>query len=254
MSNERLRAAILSSDLDIATIATRVGVDPKTIEKWINGRAPHRRNKYALASILNRDVAYLWADEQSTAETTAIGQAELIALYPHRNGVPNTSWTDLYGRATMCLDLLGYSSFWLSEDPSFLRIIHEKSESGANVRLLLGDPESAAVAQRGADEGIHGAMASKIRNALVNYDRNHLFGLPGVEFRVHGTVLYNSIYRGDDELLVNPHVHGVGAYLAPVLHLRRLPQGTMFATYAESFERVWAEARPVTSSTDVGEG
>ncbi|MFI6979960.1 XRE family transcriptional regulator [Embleya sp. NPDC050154] len=251
MSNERLRAAILRSDFDLSTIATRVGVDPKTIEKWVAGRAPHRRNKYALASVLGCDVSYLWADEQGAEATTAMGQAELVSLYPHRSVVPNRVWTDLYERAVENLDVLVYAGFWLSEDPLFLRIVREKAQRGANVRLLLGDPNGESVAQRGADEGIGDAMASKIRNALVNYTK--LFGLPGVEFRVHNTVLYNSIYRADDELLVNTHVHGVGAYLAPVLHIRRLPQGTMFATYAESFERVWSDARPLSSPTDLGD-
>jgi len=252
VSNERLRAAILSSDLELSTIATRVGVDPKTIEKWVAGRAPHRRNKYALAAILGREVSYLWTDEQDTAETVALGQAELVTLYPHRSVAPSSAWTDLYGRAVEKLDLLVYAGFWLSEDPLFFRIVREKSEAGVAVRFLLGDPESEVVAQRGADEGIGAAMAAKIRNALVNYTK--LFELPGVEFRVLRTVLYNSIYRADDELLVNTHIHGVGAYLAPVLHIRRLPQGTMFASYAESFERVWADARPLAHPTDFGDG
>ncbi|GCD93765.1 helix-turn-helix domain-containing protein [Embleya hyalina] len=251
MSNERLRAAILSSDLNLATIAARVGVDPKTIEKWVAGRPPHRRNRYALASVLGRDVSYLWADEQSPQATTEVGQAELVSLYPHRSVVPNSAWTDLYSRAIENIDVLVYAGFWLSEDPLFLRIVREKAQAGARVRFLLGDPNSESVAQRGADEGIGDAMASKIRNALVNYTK--LFGLPRVEFRVHGTVLYNSIYRADNELLVNTHVHGVGAYLAPVLHIRRLPQGTMFATYAESIDRVWSEARPLSSPTDFGD-
>ncbi|MDX2817537.1 hypothetical protein PV410_34245 [Streptomyces sp. PA03-5A] len=36
---------------------------------------------------------------------------------------------------------------------------------------------------------------------------------PGVEVRSHDTILYNSIYRFDDDVLVNPHVLG-----APALH------------------------------------
>jgi hypothetical protein len=58
-------------------------------------------------------------------------------------------------------------------------------------------------------------------------------------------VLYNSIYRSDDELLVNTHVFGVGASQAPVLHLRRVAGGSMVTTYIESFELVWSQARPV---------
>jgi hypothetical protein len=59
-------------------------------------------------------------------------------------------------------------------------------------------------------------------------------------------MLYNSIYRTDEELLVNAHVWGVNAYLAPVLHLRRLAGGSLFDTYTGSFEAVWATSRPIS--------
>jgi hypothetical protein len=93
-------------------------------------------------------------------------------------------------------------------------------------------------------------MASKIRNALVNY--GPLFGLPGVEFRLHDTTLYNSIYRADDEMLANGHLYGVGAYMAPVLHIQRVPGGELFDAYAESIERVWETAKPIASPADFG--
>lgn len=72
-----------------------------------------------------------------------------------------------------------------------------------------------------------------------------LLGIPGVEVRTHGTTLYNSLYRADDQLLVNAHVFGVNAYGAPVWHLRRNGDGGMFDTYADSFNCVWNEASPV---------
>ena len=74
--------------------------------------------------------------------------------------------------------------------------------------------------------------------------------LPGVEFRLHGTTLYNSIYRADDEMLANGHLYGVGAYMAPVLHLRRVPGGELFDAYAESVEKAWESARPISSPSD----
>jgi len=52
-------------------------------------------------------------------------------------------------------------------------------------------------------------------------------------------------------MLVNGHLYGVGAYLAPLTHLQRLPGGELFDTYAESVERVWETARPITSPTDL---
>ena len=99
--------------------------------------------------------------------------------------------------------------------------------------------------QRGIDEGIGNAVPTKIRNTIVNL--GSLIGMPGIELRLHGTVLYNSIYRADDQMLVNAHVYGIGAYLAPILQLRQLPGADLFTTYLNSFEAVWATSVPLGS-------
>jgi len=59
--------------------------------------------------------------------------------------------------------------------------------------------------------------------------------------------LYNSIYRADDQLLVNTHIFGTMASNAPVFHLRKIPGGEMANTYLDSFERVWERATPYQS-------
>jgi hypothetical protein len=64
-------------------------------------------------------------------------------------------------------------------------------------------------------------------------------------FRFHKTILYNSIYFGDDQMLVNTHVYGVPAAGNPVWHLRKIPGGEIAATYLGAFERVWETAVPV---------
>ncbi|MGW2772963.1 helix-turn-helix domain-containing protein [Streptomyces olivaceoviridis] len=250
MANERLRGAIVDLGLTLDEVAERLGVAAKTVERWINDpeRKPYRRFQYATASLLKCEVSYLWPDERTSAEVTASGNAELVRLYPHRSVVAPSLWTSLYSKATRQFDVLVYSGFWLTEDASFHRIVKEKSADGVPIRFMLGEPTSAAVAVRGEDEGIGTAMAGKIRNALINY--GPLFGLPGVEFRLHATTLYNSLYRADDELLANGHLYGVGAYMAPVLHLRRVPGGELFDAYAESVERVWETARPISSPAD----
>lgn len=68
--------------------------------------------------------------------------------------------------------------------------------------------------------------------------------LDGVEIRTHGTVLYNSLYRFDDHLLVNGHAYGALAGQSPVLHLKCSPSGEMWQNYMRSFERVWEKAKP----------
>jgi hypothetical protein len=57
-------------------------------------------------------------------------------------------------------------------------------------------------------------------------------------------VLYNLIYRADDQLFVVQRAYGVGIAQAPMLHLEQTNGGDMFATYVESFKRAWAEAEP----------
>ncbi|MER6176408.1 hypothetical protein [Streptosporangium sp. NPDC001681] len=126
-----------------------------------------------------------------------------------------------------------------------MRLFAEKAEAGVRVRILLGDPDSPEVARRGADEGIGDGMAAQIRTALVLY--RPLRQLDSVEIRLHRTVLYNFIYRADDQLLANTHVYGTPAASAPVMHLRKVLGGDMVSTYVDSFEAGWADATPVES-------
>ena len=86
-------------------------------------------------------------------------------------------------------------------------------------------------------------MAAKIRNAIVLY---RPLVTSGVQIRLHSTVLYNSIYRADDEMLINQHIYGIAAAYAPVLHLRRHSDDDVFSTYVASFERVWSSAQPLS--------
>ncbi|GAA3123685.1 hypothetical protein GCM10017687_42270 [Streptomyces echinatus] len=107
----------------------------------------------------------------------------------------------------------------------------------------IGDPDSTNVQQRGAEERFGHGIESRGRLALMHY--RPLAGVPGIEVRTHATTLYNSIYRADDQALVNAHVWGVNAYGAPVRHLRRSGKGGMFDTYTSSFDAVWETATPV---------
>jgi hypothetical protein len=107
---------------------------------------------------------------------------------------------------------------------------------------LFGEPSSQVVADRGEEEGIGDGLLARIRTSL-RYLRAAP-AVPGIEVRLHATILYNSLYRFDDDLLVNMHVYGAPAPQNPVMHLRRVPGGRLFDHYLDSFERVWAQAKP----------
>lgn len=240
MANERLRTALLQRGLTPADLAEHLGVDPKSVERWVGGRIPYRRHRYAVAALLSVDENYLWPDALGPVQRTEASGSELITLYPHRWAVPREAWGMLFDEAEAEIGVLVYSGMFLAADAGLQQLFEEKAAEGVRVRILLGDPDSAAVAERGADEGIDAAMAAKIRNVIVRY---RPMRRAGVEIRLHSTVLYNSIFRADDEMLVNTHVHGVPAGRAPVLHLRRVAGGSMVSTYLDSFDRVWDGAR-----------
>ncbi len=51
-----------------------------------------------------------------------------------------------------------YSGFFLADDTGILRLLAGQAGQGVHIRILLGDADSAAVARRGAEEGIDDAM------------------------------------------------------------------------------------------------
>jgi hypothetical protein len=242
MANERLRAALLSSGRSLDEVAAALSVDRKTLERWIAGRVPYRRHRYGLAALLGLDPAYLWPVDSPT-EASDLALAEVVAVYPVRSTVSNDAWIRLFDQAKQYIDVLVYAGFWLSEDPAIRRLLVRKATDGVQFRFLLGDPKCAQVRQRGLDEGIGSAISAKIANTRHNY--RELMSAAGVKFRQHGTVLYNSIYRADDEMLVNTHLFGAPAHMTPLLHLRRVPGAEFFSGYQDSFERVWATAVPL---------
>ena len=65
MPNERLRATLLERGLTPSALGEELGVDHKTVERWIAGRVPYRKYRYDVASRLGVDEAYLWPDALS---------------------------------------------------------------------------------------------------------------------------------------------------------------------------------------------
>jgi len=240
--NELLRRYLLQAHLREDDVAARLGVDPKTVRRWLNGRVPYPHNRAAIADLVSADEADLWPGASGTL-TARTRPDELGTVYTHRWAIPREVWTRFFASAEREIGILAYSALFLAEDTGILRIFADKGRAGVAVRIALGDPESRSTAERGEEEGIGDALPAKIRDALTLY--RPLVELENVEIRLHQTVLYNSIYRADEQLLVNQHAYGIPAAHAPVFCLRDTGGGEMAALYLESFERVWATAVPL---------
>jgi hypothetical protein len=242
VANERLRSCITGARLTIPDVAEQIGVDPKTVERWIIlGRVPHRSHRWATASLLATDEAYLWPEIADDKRTQAASAAELVTLHPNRGAVPGALWRSLIDGAATHIDVLVFSGLFLPDGyPEVAKLLANTAKQGTKVRLALGDPDSEAVRLRGEEERIGDGLAARVRLSLIYLQ--DAVSASDVEVRFHATTLYNSIYRFDDDMLVNAHVYGAPAAHSPVLHLRRLPGGRLFDHYQASFERVWEQA------------
>lgn len=243
MANERLRAALLERGVTPNDLAAAIEVDAKTIERWITkNRTPYRRHRYAVAAHLKMEESYLWPDALSPEQAAGASESEILHVYPHLWTIPNGLWRRVIETAEEEIGVLVYSGTFLAEDMGIHRAFQAKADAGVRIRLLLGDPDGAEVARHDADEGTDDLMASKIRHALAMV--KPLAAVDSIEVRLHDTILYNSMYIADDQLLVNTHLYSKPASIAPVLHLRRVAGGSLVANYLESYERVWDSATP----------
>jgi transcriptional regulator with XRE-family HTH domain len=244
MANDRLRTAMLAVNLTVDELAAKVGVDPKTAERWISReRVPHRPTRRKITALLRVKELDVWLSLTGDVRP-APDESELVHLYPSRSAITGAGWEALINGVQEAMDVLVFSGAFLVEQYNLVPLIRKKATEGVRFRLLVGDETSPAVIQRAIDEGTPGGLEGRIQ--LMRRYLTDVAGLDGVEVRTHGTVLYNSIYRFDDDLLVNGHAHGALAGQSPVMHLKRLPNGQIWPHYMRSFERTWSEATPET--------
>jgi transcriptional regulator with XRE-family HTH domain len=242
-ANERLRTAMLRTGTTTDDLALCCGVDVKTVERWLSsGRVPHRANRWDAAQRLGADEAWLWP-QAAPPRRDGAAPSELVRLYPDRASVPRELWVRLMDGAREDIAVLVMSgTFFQQTQPKIARCLAEASARGVRVRLCFGDPSCDAVAVRGREEGIGDTLAAKVRSALTYYRQPAAAG--DAEVRLHPCTLYASLFRYDDEIVVNPHAYGEPASANPALHLRRLDGGQVAAHYMSSFERAWDAAKP----------
>ena len=248
--NERLRSVLARRGVSIEELASLCLVDPKTVNRWLGGRRPHRRHRWNVARHLDVDESYLWpapaATERSAPDDTS---HEIVATYQDRASVPRDGWLTLLRNAANQIDVLVFSgTFFAQSNPKVAQMLAERAANGVRIRLCFGDPNGSAVMVRGKEEGIGDTLAAKVRASLTYY--RSLIGLPRCEIRLHDTTLYNSLFRYDQHLMVNPHVWGQPASANPLFRLDRTHAHAWFDHFTAGFEAVWNTSVPWNPATE----
>jgi transcriptional regulator with XRE-family HTH domain len=235
--NETLCRALLQARLTEEDVAAHLQVDPKTVRRWLEGRVPYLRHRWAIAAMLGADETDLWP-QLRTARTRP---DEVVAVYPHRDTVPGDVWLRMLGSAQHEIGILDDAGLPVAADQPVLAALAERAGSGVSMRICLYDPDTSGIAQpAGRLEG-GDAPTGSVREALAIYAPLREKG--EVKIRLHPGIVYSSIYHADDQLLVSQHAYGTPAGSAPVLQLRRAGDGDMVAAYLDAFEHAWASAR-----------
>src|ERR1700730_2626583 len=93
MPNKRLQRAMVTARVGVDYLAEQTGVDPKTVQRWIQGRTPHPRHRLNVALTLGADQEYLWPDQQPAAGNRI---AEGVTAYTHRENMAVDQWWELF--------------------------------------------------------------------------------------------------------------------------------------------------------------
>jgi hypothetical protein len=236
MVNSRLRGAMRDAEMTPARLAEFADVDVKTVHRWLTeDRIPYPITRHRVAHALGHEETYLWPVLLVTDLDNDACVNDISGVWPTRTAIGSEAWHRLFDRATRQLDILIYAGSFLIETLDITEVLRFKAGRGTAIRVLLGDPDSAAVRARADELGLKW-LPERCRTT-ASYLEQAVAGELCV--RNHGTTLYASQFRFDDVLLINTHAHGVWSDHSPVLKLGRT-DGPLFQFYSDAFERVWA--------------
>jgi transcriptional regulator with XRE-family HTH domain len=228
-----------ASGMEVESLARVVGVDPKTVQRWLKGRLPHPRHRWKACDALRRPEDELWPEVSLATASGTHHTSEIISAYARRADVPSQLWSRMLDRAATRIDLLGYAMLFFPEQhPDLPNLLADRCAAGLQVRIALADPDCPEVAARDELEELGGTLPGRIRTTARHFES--ILSTAGVELRYHRVPLYNAVYRFDDQMFVTPYLYKMHGFQHPLLHLKRLAPAGLFEAYAHQFEAIWA--------------
>jgi hypothetical protein len=248
--NEALRQRVREKRLSDRRFADGVGVSLKTVHRWL-ADVDHKvreENARRAGEVLGCTPHDLWPQQYpaSTRDHRPAGWDEpfMPTLYATRSQIPVSLWQQHFANAQHSVDILVFAATFLFDTlDGFVDILVDAAGRGVAVRPLIGDPDAASMILRGEEEDIGEAVIARCRTTvelLAPWATT-----TGLQIRTHQTTLYTSIFRVDDDMLVNFHIYGSPGRNNPVMVFARADEPRLWATFDQAFKRVWDNAKPL---------
>lgn len=241
--NPRLREAMLRGRWTNERLAHAVGVDPKTVNRWVNrGRTPHRSTATRAAAVLGAEAHHLWPDLHRP--TTRALHPEVRQVWTRRADAPLGLWWDLFTGAHHEIDVLCRTGAFLHIHlPDLVGLLRARARAGCMIRIVLTgtrhlpDPDSTRDAPWSLDPEDTPALHQMSLGRFAS-----LTDHPHTTLRTHHTV-HTDLYRADNDMLLTHHLPGTPAARSPLWHLTRTHTG-LFDTHHTAFTHTWNHATP----------
>lgn len=254
--NVALDWAMKVKGISTRKLARAIGVTEITVRRWLENVHIKVRldNAQATARELGCTPQDLWTDQfPPSQEPLSIKGYKPVpfnpALYASRTQVPITVWQNHFHDVRSAIDILVFAATFLFDTlDDFTATLTEAAGRGVQVRFLIGDPDGDNMAVRGEEEGIGESVRARSHNS-VELLRPYTT-TPGLDVRTHETTLYTSVFRVDDDMIINFHIYGSPGRDNPVMIFSRQQEPRLWATFERAFTRVWDHARPLTLPTN----
>jgi DNA-binding transcriptional regulator YdaS (Cro superfamily) len=239
MADSNLKITLQHAGLTTEQFADIIGVDPKTVQRWVAGRTPYPRHRTTIARALDSTEHELWPDQvpapTGTADDSAPGLAddtteggaapgqvvgEVIGSWGQSSDPGSPPLITFVARARERIDVLDAHS-GVIDAPGLIPAIGDAAVRGCSLRVILNPGSDAA-----------------------RESREPLAGVADDAVRVSDVPIAHALVRADDEMLVILALAGT-AGSAPLLHLRRHTDRGIFERLVTHFEAHWDQAATV---------
>ena len=219
MENEHLRAAITRAGLTLEEFADIVGVDVKTVQRWLAGRTPYPRHRATVAGALDMTEHALWPDAvPPRTESPEHGQpmpvvTDVVAGYGYATDRDAPDPVELLRSAVERIELIVPDLI-----PGIVDLLLAKAAEGCDARAIIEDPDRQV---------------------------ERLLGVDGIEIRASPGGEDYGVYRADEQILLTLRRIGVLSEPPPLIILQRRTSGGLFDRLVGEFDERWEKATPL---------